>query len=168
VDWNQIGGLLQRYAGTTPAQTSDSAEDDWHKVAQAAPPQAISDGLAESFRSQSTPPFPQMLSQLFGNSDPEHKATILNMLTSTLGSGALTSILSRYGVGQQNQVTPDQARAVSPDAVRELAEHAEHKDQSIIDRVSDFYAQQPGIVKTLGAAALTVALAQIGRKHKLL
>jgi hypothetical protein len=45
--------------------------------------------------------------------------------------------------------------------VEEVATHAEQQDPSIIDQVSDFYAQQPQIVKALGGAALVVLLAKL-------
>ena len=43
-----------------------------------------------------------------------------------------------------------------------IAEHAEKKDPSIMDRAGEFYAQHPDLVKGLGAAALAIAL---GRMH---
>jgi hypothetical protein len=177
MDWlNQIGGMLQQYSGGTNSQAS--AEDDFDHLARNAPPQEVSHGLAESFRSPETPPFPNMLGQLFGNSNGTQRASILNTLLATAGPALLSSVLSRHGgglggllggvTGGTARVTPEQAEAIPPEAVQELAAEAEKKDPSVIDRVSDFYAQQPQVVKTLGAAALGVALMQIGRKHKLL
>jgi hypothetical protein len=91
----------------------------------------------------------------------------------------LSQVLSRHGGGAaglgglltgagQTHVRPEHTQQISPDAVADLAAEAEKKDPSVIDRISDFYADQPQLVKTLGAAALGVALMQIGRKHKLL
>jgi hypothetical protein len=173
MDWlNQIGGMLQQYSGGASRQT---AEDDFDQVARAAPRQEVAHGLAESFRSPETPPFPNMLGQLFGNSNGSQRASILNTLIAAAGPALLSSVLSRHGGlggllggGQQGRVTPEQAERIPPEAVQELAAEAEKKDPSIIDRVSDFYAEQPQLVKTLGAAALGVALMQIGRRHKLL
>jgi hypothetical protein len=175
MDWlNQIGGMLQQYSGGANSQAS--AEDDFEQVARKAPPQEVSHGLAESFRSPETPPFPNMLGQLFGNSNGTQRASILNTLLATAGPALLSSVLSRHGgfggllggATAPARVTPELAERIPPEAVQELAAEAEKKDPSVIDRVSDFYAQQPQLVKTLGAAALGVALMQIGRKHKLL
>jgi len=47
--------------------------------------------------------------------------------------------------------------------VEELAAEAEKKDPSILDRVGDFYADQPGLVKTLGGLALAVAMAKVAQ-----
>jgi hypothetical protein len=176
MDWlNQIGGMLQQYSGG--ANSPASAEDDFDHLARNAPKQEVAHGLAESFRSSQTPPFPNMLGQLFGNSNGTQRASILNTLLATAGPALLSSVLSRHGGGLGGllggaagpaRVTPEQAERIPPEAVQELAAEAEKKDPSVIDRVSDFYAEQPQLVKTLGAAALGVALMQIGRRHKLL
>jgi hypothetical protein len=64
MNWmNQIGGLLQQYAGAD--RSPDSAERDFDEVVRVAPREEVSHGLAEAFRSGQTPPFPSMLAQLF-------------------------------------------------------------------------------------------------------
>ena len=56
------------------------------------------------------------------------------------------------------EVTAEQASKVSPEIVKQLAEHAEKTDPSIVDRLSQIYSEHPGLIKTLGGAALTIAL----------
>ena len=58
-------------------------------------------------------------------------------------------------------VSPQDAAKVNPQQVEEVANKAEQHDPTIIDKMSDFYAQHPGLVRTLGSAALTIALAKI-------
>ena len=38
-----------------------------------APPSALANGIASAFRSDQTPPFGQMVSHLFGQSDPQQR-----------------------------------------------------------------------------------------------
>lgn len=64
-------------------------------------------------------------------------------------------------------VTSEQAAAVSAQQVQEVVREAEKQNPAIIDRVSQFYAQHPGVVKTLGAAALTIALAKMAQHLKM-
>jgi hypothetical protein len=110
-----------------------------------------------------------MLGQMFGNSNGQQRANILNTLLATVGPALLSGALSRSGGGLgslagmfggtgQPHITPDQADQISPQAVEEIAREAEQKDPSVIDRVSDFYAENPMLVKTLGAAALAIAM----------
>ncbi|MDQ3648939.1 MAG: hypothetical protein M3458_01415 [Acidobacteriota bacterium] len=177
MDWmNQIGSMLQQYGGAQANQAPNTVDNDFDQFAQAAPRSAMSDGLAEAFRSDQTPPFPNMLSQLFGQSSGTQRAGILNTLMGALGPTIMSQVLSRVGGGGgaglagllgggQSEVTPEQAEQISPEAIQQIAAEAEQKDPSIIDRVSDFYSEQPALVKTLGAAALTVALAKIAQRQ---
>jgi hypothetical protein len=178
---NQIGSMLQQYSGagaqTAPAQVND----DFDRFAQAAPPSAVADGLSAAFRSEQTPPFPSMLSQLFGQSDGQQRAGILNTLIRTLGPTVVAQILARRagsgggGIGDllgglmgggQAEVTPEVARQIPSDAVEEMAQQAEKRDPSVVDMISNVYAQHPQLVKTLGAAALTIALAKIAQRQQ--
>ncbi len=171
---DQIGGLLQQYQGANAQATPGNVQDDFGRFAQAAPQSAVADGLAAAFRSDQTPPFGNMLGQLFGQSNGTQRASILNTLISTLGPTVISQILANRGSsglagflgGGQKEVTPEMAEQVSPEAVEEIATQAEQKDPSIIDMASNFYAEHPTLVKTLGAAALTIALAKIAESQR--
>lgn len=175
MDWmNQLGGILQQYSGAQANQTPQTVDNDFDQLAQAAPSSAIADGLAAAFRSDQTPAFGQMVAQMFGNASGQQRAGILNTLIGALGPTVISQILSRSGGlsglagllgGGQNQVTPEQAEQIPTEAVEALASQAEEKDPSIIDRLSGFYAEHPMLVKGLGAAALTIALAKIAERQ---
>lgn len=175
MDWmNQLSGILQQYSGAQAGQAPDTVQDDFDQLSQQAPQSALADGLAAAFRSDQTPAFGQMVAQLFGNANGQQRAGILNTLISTLGPTLAAQLFSQGGLsglagllsGGQREVTPDQAAQVSPEAVQEIAEHAERKDPSIVDQVSNFYAEHPTLVKTIGAAALTIALAKIAERQQ--
>ena len=175
--FDQLGGILQQYANA--GQPTNTTEEDFERAATVAPRDAMSQGLAEAFRSDQTPPFPNMLGQLFGNSSGAQRANILNTLLSVAGPALMSSALQKGGggmsgalgqlgglLGQGGQVSPQQAEQISPQAVEELAQHAEQRDPSIIDRVSDFYSEHPGLVKTLGAAAMAVAMSGMAKQKR--
>jgi hypothetical protein len=175
MDWmNQLSGILQQYSGAQASQAPNTVQDDFDQLAQNAPQSAVADGLAAAFRSDQTPAFGQMVSQLFMNAGGQQRAGILNTLISALGPTIAAQLFSQGGFsglagilsGGRNEVTPEQAAQVSPEAVRTLAEQAETKDPSIIDQVSNFYAEHPTLVKTLGAAALTIALAKLAERQQ--
>ena len=50
--------------------------------------------------------------------------------------------------------------------MEEIAREAEQQDPSVVDRVSDFAAENPMLVKTLGAAALGIALSHLGKQKR--
>ena len=194
MNWNDIGDILNQYS----QGQAGKADDDFDRVAPHAPRQAMSQGVAEAFRSPQTAPFPNMLGQMFGQAAPHQRANILNSLLATLGPAVLSSILSRGGGtgglggmlgggggmagmggglggllggllgggGGAPHVTPEQASQVPPEAVEELAREAEQQDPSVIDRVSDFAAENPTLVKGLGAAALGIALSHLAKQKR--
>lgn len=166
---NEVTEFLQRYKGAQPSSPPPDTQADFSKVAQHAPASVMSGGLAEAFRSGSTPAFPEMISQLFGKSDGTQRAGILNHLIATAGPGASSGGVLGNLMGSQSgsrpTVTPEQAEQVHPDAVRQLAEQAEKKDPSIVDTASQFYAQHPTLVKGLGVTALAVIMSHISQRH---
>jgi hypothetical protein len=174
---NQVGDLLKQYAGGTAqggaagaaAQPAPDVHAHFDQVAQAAPSSAIAEGLAAAFRSEQTPAFGQMLSTLFTNSNGEQKAGMLNQLLGSVNPAMLTQVLSGAGLGSllsggTAQVTPQQAQQITPEIVQELAKHAQNANPSVVDSISSFYAQHSSLIKTLGGAALTVALAKVAQR----
>lgn len=188
MDWmKDLGGLLEQYNGAQPGQAPDTIDDDFQQVAQNAPQPALADGLAAAFRADETPEFGQMTANLFNNSNPQQQAGLLNMLLRYAGpailgkvlggggggggaaagggGGGLSDLINIFRGGQQQEVTPEMAQQIPPDAVQQIADKAQKEDPSIIDRISDFYAEHPTLVKTLGTAALTIALSKIAQRQ---
>jgi len=163
-----IMNLLQRYSGATPGDAPASVQQDFEQVAEGVPADHLSSGLSDAFRSDRTPPFENMLGSLFGTSNGEQKAGILNQLLGALGPAAVSSGLlgglSQY-FGSGKTITPQQAEQIQPEAVQELAKHAQQRDPSIIDRASDFYAQHPTLVQGLGAGALALIMSRMSNRR---
>lgn len=173
-----LGNLLNQYlGGGAGGGNLSQANDDFDRVAQNAPPDVLARGVTGALRSDQTPPFPQMVSQMFGQSNPNQRAGMLNQLLATLGPTVMASLANRggglgglgglFGGGNApTQVTPEQASQVSPEEVRELAEKAEQENPSIVDRMGDFYAQNPTLVKAIGGAALAIALGHMAQNMR--
>jgi len=164
---NEIGTLLQQYKGASASSPPPGVTEDFAKVTDRAPSSALSEGLAAAFHSQSTPPFAQMIAQLFANSDGAQRSGILQHLLAAVGPAATSAIglgsLNTAGAG--TGVAPQQAQQVSPEAVKQLAEEAQKRDPSIVDTASDFYAQHPTLVKTLGVGALALIMSHLSQRH---
>jgi hypothetical protein len=62
-------------------------------------------------------------------------------------------------------VTPEAADQLDPQDIEDIAKEAEKKDPSVIDKISQVYAQQPQLVKMLGGAALAIVLARMAQKR---
>lgn len=167
---DQLSGVLQQYtSGSGATQPPADVHDHFDQVSQAAPKGLVAEGLAAAFRSDETPAFGQMLGSLFNQSSGEQKAGMLNQLIASAGPGVLASLAGGAGLAGMlksgSSITPEQASQVSPEAVQQLASHAEKADPSIIDKAGQFYADHPTLIKTLGGAVLSVALAKVAERQ---
>lgn len=158
--FDQLGGVLQQYAGgNRPAEEQDALHH-FDTVATQAPQSTIANAISAVFRSPQTGTFGQNISQIFAQSDPEQRAGILGQLLSSVGPGALAGLDGMFGSAPA-PVTPEQAQQVSPAAVEHMANQAQERDPSVIDRAAGFYAQHPTLVKALGAGAAVLAMKHI-------
>lgn len=122
----------------------------------------LANGLTAAFQSDQTPPFSQMIGQLFANSNGQQRAGILSHLMNAAGPSATGGLLSELGgSANTNQVTPEQAQQVRPETVQQLAEHAQAADPSILQRAAEFYSQHPQVVQSLGAGAVAMIISHV-------
>ena len=187
-----LGNLLQQYMGGASGADNRRAEEDFDRVAQAAPREAVAQGVTQALRSDQTPPFPQMVGQMFGQSNPNQQAGMLNQLIAAAGPSLIGMLAGRGGAGGMGgmgggmagglgglggmlggllgggnggttppQITPEQASQLSPEQVQEIAQKAEQENPGVVERMGDFYAEHPNVVKGLGGAALAIALAHM-------
>lgn len=173
--------LAQVASGVAPEQDVDRAYDE---VARSVPQDSLADGLKYAFNSDRTPPFEQMLGALFGQSNPDQKAALINQILATVGPAIVAQVLSRLGsaapassvsnaasaaasaVGSEEPMTPQQARDIPLEAIEVLAHEAAQKDPSIVDLAAGFFAQHPTLVKTLGAGALAILMSRISAARR--
>ena len=113
--------------------------NQFESAARQAPPEDVSRGIHEAFRSDETPPFEKMVGQLFGKSDPNQRAGFLNQ------------ILGR-------QVSPEEAKNMPVHEVETATADAAAANPGIMERASRFYAEHPVLIQTLGQAAITIAM----------
>jgi hypothetical protein len=150
----------------TQVMSSGTVSDQhFDQVAQTAPADVLAKGLAGAFRSDQTPSIGVMVGQLFGNSSGQQQAGMLNQILATLGPVAASNlaggVLGRIMAPGSNQITPDQASMLTPQQVQDVVEHAHQTSPGIADELAAFYAQHSGLIKTLGGAALAIAMAKM-------
>ena len=163
---------LKQYSDRSTAPTGD-VFGHFDTVAQQANPQDLGKGIAAALRSDATPPFGQTIGSLFGQSNPNQKAGVLNEIIQALGPGGLATasggILGKIlgtGVSSSTPITPAQATQVSPADLSTIAASAEQQNGSIVDRLGSFYAQHPTLVKTLGVAALGAVMSHMSSQQR--
>ena len=141
------------------------ADHEFDQVAQQAPTDVLSHALSGAFSSNETPPMGQMVGQLFGNSNGQQQSGLLNQLLATLGPAAAAALaggaLGRVMSPGATQVTPEQAAKMTPDQVQAVVTHANETHPGIADQLGNFYAQHSGLIKTLGGAAMLIAMTKM-------
>lgn len=151
--------VTQAMASSTPnPQHVDAA-------AQAAPPNVLAGALAQAFGSNQTPSIGAIIGGLFGHSNGQQQAGMLNQILATIGplaaSGLAGGVLSKILTPGATQVTAAQASQLSPQQVQDVVEHAHQTNPRIADELAGFYAQHAGLIKTLGGAALAITLSKL-------
>ena len=141
------------------------SEQHFDQAAQAAPLDVLGSALAGAFRSDETPPIGNMVGQLFGNSNAQQQAGLINQILAAVGPAAAASVaggvLGRILSPGASKVTADQASQLTPDEVQEVVTHAHTANPDLAEQLGNFYAQHSGLIKTLGSAALLVAMTKM-------
>jgi hypothetical protein len=166
-----IKDILQQYADR-PTDT----HQDFNEVAREIPKDVLADGMAHAMRSDQTPPFGQLIGQLFGQSNPQQRAGILGELARAAGPGVLGKLGGLFGGGNAAgsggstaapaTITPADAQQVSPQQAEDIARAAEKQDPGVLDRVAGFYAEHPEVFKAVGGMALALALGRMAQRNK--
>ena len=145
--------------------SGNASDQHFDQVANAVPSNVLAGGLAAAFRSDQTPNIGSMVGQLFGNSNGGQQAGMLNQILATLGPAAAASlaggVLGRVMAPGATQVTPAQASQLTPQQVNDVVEHAHQTNPGIADELAGFYSQHSGLIKTLGGAALAIAMVKM-------
>jgi len=152
---DSVKGVLAQY---TAGAAGGNVENDFHQVAQSADAGALASGIAAVMHSDQTPPFAQIVSQLFANGSSDQQSAMLKALVGAAPAdlqGQLTSMLAGAQGGQ----------APSSDVIASVAKKVEQSNPGAIDMMSSFYAQHPTLVKTLGSAAMMIAMRKIAEHH---
>lgn len=89
---------------------------------------------------------------------------ITGMLGGLLGGGGPSMLEGLLG-GKQH-VTPEIAAQVPDSVVEKLADQAAEQDPGIMGQLSQIYANHPTLIKTLGGAALTIAMSRMADRSR--
>ena len=98
---SDFGRILDQYSDASVQQSPpQQVEQDFDEVSRQADPDMLEHGFNQAFRSDQTPPFGNMMGQLFGQADSGQRAGMLNQLIGALGPAVLGSMLGgRGGMG---------------------------------------------------------------------
>ena len=169
---DKVGSLLKQYStsGGAAAQPAPDVHAHFDEVAQAVPPEYL------GRRHRRGIPLRQDSCNGSDGFQPlrpiqrRTKGRLAKRADLLINPATLTQILSGAGLGGilsglGSSLTPAQAQQIPPEVVQDMANHAEKANPSIVDSLSNFYAQHSALIKTLGGGALTIALAKIAQRQ---
>lgn len=90
---------------------------------------------------------------------------VLSTLVSSVSGAAIANLLGKSATTAA-PITSGHASQLKPEQAQQMADHAQQNNPSIVDHMSDFYAQHAGLIKALGGAALAIALAKMANGSK--
>ena len=163
--------VLGQYA-RQPYQPPPHVLEDFDRVSHEVPPEDLEEGLVDAFRADETPPFEEMVGQLYDRSDDDTRAGLLNEILGSLpggaagglAGGALGGLLQR--LGGRKRVSPRDAHEIPARDIQVAAGEAAKSNPGIIERVSRYYARHPQIVQVLGQAALAIMMRNLARRRR--
>ena len=153
--------------------------EDFDRVSNEASPEDIEVGLEDAFNSDVTPPFEQMVGQLYDESDDDTRASLLNEIIASMGGsnqvanavgggalgGVLGGLLRRGGQGNP-RISPADARSIPPRDIEVAAAEARRQNPGVVQQISRFYARHPQLVQVLGQAALSILMSGMARRRR--
>jgi hypothetical protein len=145
---DQLEAILKQYSSSNPPQ--EQATDHFHQVASQVPRSQLSEVLTKVFQSPETGSFGDNVSTMYSQSNPQQRAGILTQLAQAAGGAGILSKLGLNLPGGSSTITPEQAQKVSPETVKEVANHAQQQNPAIVQQAGEFYSQHPQLVKALG------------------
>lgn len=183
-----VGAILRQYSGGE--SQSGNVEQDFEQVAQTVPSEHLQKGVAAAIRSSRTPDFASLIARLFEHADDGQRAGLLSQLIAGAGPGlintvlgaggaraggflgdgagmgAMGTLLGRLAAGRERtpRLVAEDVDRLSPEQMHELAVHAERENPGVIDHVSGYLSQNPGLLKSLGAGTLSTVLENLGNR----
>jgi hypothetical protein len=159
--FDSVKNLLAQYApGKGP--TGDAGAH-FEEVAASVDPATLAGGITAAMRSPETPPFAEIVSRLYASGTPDQRAAMLKTLLASASPEQRAQLAASISGG--TALTPDQARTLSPSDVQSMATQAERHDPGVLEKMGAMYAAHPALVRTLGTAAMMIAMRSIANRQ---
>lgn len=168
-----VSSVLQQYAAETGVYSTEKVERDFVRVTKELSAEHVTNGLSEALRSEQTPPFDQVVGQSFEQGDDEQRAGMLNQLLDGAGPSVVKPLVEngvphdalKCSEKQEPAVSPELAGQLHPELVQQVAREAHQENPEVIDKMSNFYAEDPALVTTLGGGTLSVVMSKIAENR---
>ena len=156
-------GLLDALSQIANAISQNSQPQQSHvdEIVRDAPRDTVREGLREAFDAGDTPSMGEQVGQMFGQSSNQQQAGLINQVIQALGPAAAAAlaggVLQKVMKPGEQQVDADAVAQLSPTEVTQVVNEAQQQQPELSQRLSEFYADNSGLLKALGGVALLAA-----------
>ncbi len=167
-------GLLDALSQIANAISQNSQPQQSHvdEIVRDAPRDTVREGLREAFDAGDTPSMGEQVGQMFGQSSNQQQAGLINQVIQALGPAAAAAlaggVLQKVMKPGEQQVDADAVAQLSPTEVTQVVNEAQQQQPELSQRLSEFYADNSGLIKALGGVALLAAaikMKQYSERH---
>ncbi|HEY0846258.1 MAG TPA: hypothetical protein VGE12_12890 [Noviherbaspirillum sp.] len=167
---NDVSAVLQQYSAETGVHSVQKVEQDFVAIAQHVPAGDLTGGLAQAIHSEQTPPFDELMRDSYMRGGATQRAAMLKRLLDGASAEVLRPLVNdnvfpHVDVARQSlaavHVDESIAGQLAPETFQQVARLAVEEDPAVIDRMIEFYAIDPDAGRTLGGAALSVAMGKV-------
>ena len=158
--FDQLGPLLQRYAGGQAAATDAEAHNHYDQITAAVPPHDLAPSIGPALTTLSPTDVRDGVSASAAQMTPQQRGSMVGGILEGLGP-QVTSVLASLGLNPSLAQNPGSATPADAGA---LAAHVQQERPEIFNQAMAFYAQHPVLVKTLGAVAIARIAQQLTRR----
>ena len=167
-------GLLDALSQIANAISQNSQPQQSHvdEIVRDAPRDTVREGLREAFDAGDTPSMGEQVGQMFGQSSNQQQAGLINQVIQALGPAAAAAlaggVLQKVMKPGEQQVDADAVAQLSPTEVTQVVNEAQQQQPELSQRLSEFYADNSGLIKSLCGVALLAAaikMKQYSERH---
>ena len=167
-------GLLDALSQIANAISQNSQPQQSHvdEIVRDDPRDTVREGLREAFDAGDTPSMGEQVGQMFGQSSNQQQAGLINQVIQALGPAAAAAlaggVLQKVMKPGEQQVDADAVAQLSPTEVTQVVNEAQQQQPELSQRLSEFYADNSGLIKALGGVALLAAaikMKQYSERH---
>jgi hypothetical protein len=169
--------VLARYQ-SRPNPPPPNVLDDFDRVSNELTADDLAPGLEDAFNDDDTPPFEEMVGQLYERSDDDMRAGLMNEIVNSLGGGQALATgaagglfggvlgdLIRRRQGRE-AITARDMHNVPAREIERAAAAAKGQNPNIVQTISRFYARHPRLVQGLGQAAISILMSGMARRRR--
>ena len=158
----QLGGLLNQYAGGG-ATDKQQARNDFDQVAGLVPKDLLGSLIGPALSSLGGDQVQERVRNAASEMTPQERGGLLGTLLGGLRSSGvdLGQFLSGLGINAGVADRPEQA---SPDDIAKVATRTKEMNPTLFERAMSFLAENPALVKVLGAAVITLVMKNLVSK----